>query len=205
MKKTIICNVPMKDRVDCSVYRSDDNSIPVSATAVKYPVNAFLEETIEAGTELKVVLLVKNAEYSSAAVNAAAFKSELETAVAGKDIQIEYVTVDTDFSQKQAIHEELMGRIVDELEEASHIIVDITYGPKDLPLILFSALSFAEKFLNCEIENLIYGQAEFANGRAVNTKICDMSPLFYLTTAVNSVNASDSDKARKLLKSMLSL
>lgn len=205
MKKTIICNIPMKDRIDCSVYRSDDNSIPVSTTAVKYPINAFLEETIESGTELKVILLVKDAEYSSSAANTAAFKSELEAAVSGKDVQIKYVYVDTDFSQKQSVHEELMERVVDELDESSHIIVDITYGPKDLPLILFSALSFAEKFLNCEIENLIYGQAEFANGQAVNTKICDMSPLFYLTSAVNSVNASDPDKARKMLKSMLSL
>ena len=205
MKKTIICNIPMKDRIDSSVYLSDDNSLPVSATAVKYPINAFLEKTIEVGTELKVILLVKNAEYSSSAANTASFKSELEAVVMGKDIQIEYVTVDTDFSQKQFIHEELMGRVVDELEESSHIVVDITYGPKDLPLILFSALSFAEKFLNCEIENIIYGQAEFSNGQAVNTKICDMSPLFYLTSAVNSVDASDPDKARKMLKSMLSL
>ena len=42
MKKTVICNIPMKERVDLSVYTSDDQSLPVSGEAVRYPINSFL-------------------------------------------------------------------------------------------------------------------------------------------------------------------
>ncbi len=205
MKKTVICNIPMKNRIDASVYTSEDQSIPVSSTAVRFPINAFLEATADEGIELKVVLLAKAAEYSASAKNTEIFKAELEVALAGKNIKIEYAVIDTDFSQTQVVHERLMGHIIDEIEDASHIIVDITYGPKDLPVILFSALGFAEKFLGCEIENIIYGQAEFLNGKAVNTKICDMSPLFYLSSLTETVHADSSDKARQMLKSLLSM
>ena len=50
-----------------------------------------------------------------------------------------------------------MGSIVDELEIGARVLVDTTYGPKDLPIVIFTALNFAEKFLECQIDNIIYG------------------------------------------------
>ena len=64
------------------------------------------------------------------------------------------------------------------IKDGSHIIADITFGPKDVPIIVFAVLGFAEKSLGCEVDHIIYGQANFENGRPVNTKICDMSPLY---------------------------
>ena len=59
MKKTIICNIPMRENVDLSVYKSDDLSLPVSDRAVRYPINTFLEKTLSPEDEIKVLLLVK--------------------------------------------------------------------------------------------------------------------------------------------------
>lgn len=205
MKKTLICNIPMKEHIYASVYTSEDQSIPVTSSAVIFPINAFIEATVDEGMTLKVILLAKDSEYSASAKNIEKFKTELDSVVDGKNVNLEYVVIDTDFSQMQAVHEQLMGHIINEIEDTSHLIVDITYGPKDLPVILFSALSFAEKFLGCEIENIIYGQAEFSNGKVVNTKICDMSPLFYLSSLTETVHADSSDKARQMLKSLLSM
>lgn len=42
-----------------------------------------------------------------------------------------------------------MGNIVDELEIGAHVLVDATYGPKDLPIVIFTTHNFAEKFLEC--------------------------------------------------------
>lgn len=63
MKKTVICNIPMKERVDLSVYASDDQSLPVSGKAVRYPINSFLAETMTQDDEIKVILLVKKDQY----------------------------------------------------------------------------------------------------------------------------------------------
>lgn len=203
--KTLICNIPMKERIDKSVYASSDASIPSSERAVCFPINAFLDITAEAGTEYKIILLAKDDEFSATAKNITLFKDELTEVLEGKGIKVNFVVVNTAFSEEKAIHEQLMGRIVDEIEANSHVIVDITYGPKDLPIIVFSALSFAEKFLNCEIDNILYGQSSFSNGAAVNTRICDMVPLFYLGSVTNTIHADTPDKAKRMLKSLLSL
>ena len=65
--------------------------------------------------------------------------------------------------------------------------------------------NFAEKFLGCDIDNIIYGQANFVDGKPVNTKIWDMVPLFYLNTVTNTIHCDTPEKARKTLKSLLSL
>ncbi len=195
----------MKEKVDLSVYTSEDRSLPVSDTPVRYPVNAMLEMIASPEDEIKVVLLVKNDKYSFSEKNKAAFVEEINRAVSASGAKINIVTIDTEFLQNKAVHEQLMGRLVDEIEENSHVIVDITYGPKDLPIVIFAALGFAEKFLGCDIDNIIYGQASFSDGQAVNTRICDMSPLYYLSSVTNTIRCDNPEKARKTLKTLLSL
>lgn len=205
MKKTIICNIPMKVSVDKSVYISEDKSIPASGRKVSFPVNAFIEAAIAEGTELKVILLAKDDEFSFAGANIALFRNELAEIAEERNISVSYTVINTAFSQDETVHEQLLGKLIGELEEGSRLIADITYGPKDLPIIEFAALSFAEKFLGCEIENILYGQSSFSDGVAVNTKICDMAPLFYLSSITDTVHADSPDKARRMLKSLLSL
>lgn len=205
MKKTIICNIPMKETVDKSVYEGEDKSVEVSNRAVMYPINAFIEKNATEEDELKIILLLKKDEIGHFHQNRIAFEEELKEVNASIGSKIEMVVLETDFSQEKTVHEQLMGKIVDEIDNGSHIIVDITYGPKDLPIIIFTALGFAEKFLECEVDAIIYGQASFVDGHVVNTKICDMSPLYYLSSVTNTIKCDEPEKARKALKSLLSL
>ena len=118
---------------------------------------------------------------------------------------IVYKIIETDYSEEQFVHEKLMSDIIDELDENVHIQCDITYGPKDLPIVLFSALNFAEKFLHCDIDNILYGKVTFVDGKPMDTKLCDMVPLYYLNSVTNTIRCDDSQKARKMLKDLLSL
>ena len=205
MKKTIICGIPMKKVVDQVVYRSDDKSIPSADRAVRYPVNAFLEETLKPSDELKIILLVKQDPHGSHEHNIGLFKEELASANASIGAKVSYTVIDTDFSQSKSVHEHLMGRLVDEFDIGAHVIVDTTYGPKDLPVVIFTALNFAEKFLKCEIDNIIYGQASFVDGHAVDTKLCDMIPLYYLGSITNTIHCIEPEKAKSMLKALLSI
>jgi len=205
MKKTIICNIPMKENVDLSVYKSDDLSLPVSDRAVRYPINTFLEKTLSPEDEIKVLLLVKKDEYSHYEKNANDFIEELKVINNDINSKMEFKIIDTNFEQKQSVHEELMAKIIDEIDAYTHILADITYGSKDMPIVLFSAMGFAEKFLRCEIDNIIYGQANFENGKVVNTKICDMIPLYYLNSVTDTIHCDEPEKAKQMLKKLLSL
>jgi hypothetical protein len=207
LKKVIICNIPMRKKVADIVYKSLDQSIPVSDKPFRYPINSFLSKTLKSDDELKIILLVKKDGNEFYERNIEEYKKEIECISSEVGINTVCEVIDTDFSQKKEIHEQLMGKIVDEIDEKSHISIDITYGPKDLPIVLFSALNFAEKFLKCEIDNIFYGQAEFdkENDEVMSSVICDMTPLYYLSSVTNTIKCDDPDKARQMLKSLLSL
>ena len=205
MKKTVICNITMKEKTDRCVYPCKDRSLPVSDKAVIYPINAFLEKTMQADDEVTALLLVKKDPMGNYQKNAADFVEELLVANEKIGAHIEFKTIETDFAEEQSVHEALLGRIVDELEDGTHVLADITYGPKDLPIVLFAALNFAEKFLSCEVDNLIYGQVNFQNGVPTNPQICDMVPLYYLNSVTNTIRAEDPDRSRQMLKSLLSI
>lgn len=205
MKKILFCNIPMKANADKCVYTSEDYSIPVSDTPVTYPVNAFFEKTLTSDDEVKAILLVKKDELGNYKKNVTACIEELMSAAEKSGAKVEYKIIDTDFNEMQATHDKLLLDIVDEFEENSHITADITYGPKDLPIVLFTALNFGEKFFGCEIDNIVYGQANFVDGKPTNTKICDMIPLYYLNSVTNTVNCDSPAKAKEMLKSLLSM
>lgn len=205
MKKIVICGIPMKESVDQVVYVSEDNSLPAAERPVRFPINAFLEKTLKPSDELKVVLLVKKDSHGFHEQNIEFFKKELEQSNAVAKAPVSYSVIDTDFSQTKQVHEQLMGALVDEIEIGSHIIVDTTYGPKDLPVVIFTALNFAEKFLNCSVDNIVYGQASFVDGHAVNTKLCDMIPLYCLGSITNTIRSVEPDKAKSMLKTLLSI
>lgn len=205
MKETIICNIPMKEQLDRIIYTSDDKSLPVAEREVIYPICAFLEKTMRADDELKIILLVKKDDHAFSERNAELFKHEFEAANKNIGAAVTYTILDTEFEEEKSVHEKLMGRLVDELEIGSHILADITYGPKDLPVVVFTALSFAEKFLRCSVDNIVYGQARFSNGHAVDAKICDMVPLYCLSSVTSTIRSAEPEKARSMLKDLLSL
>ena len=205
MKKILFCNVPLSLNAQKCVYTSDDYSVPVSNTPVMFPVNAFFEKTLKPEDEIKAILLVKKDPSGQYKAHISACIEELMTAAEKSGAKVEYKIIDTDFSEKQETHDSLLMDIVNELEDNAHITADITYGPKDLPIVLFTALNFAEKYFNCDIDNIVYGQAHFVDGKPTKTTICDMVPLYYLNSVANSVQCDSSEKAKEALKTLLSI
>lgn len=205
MKKIIICNIPMREHVENVVFLSDDLSLPVSEKPYRYPINSFLAETVDENDELKVILLIKKDGNSFYEKNTEDYKMEIDDICRDKGAKAEYTLIDTDFVQNKEVHEQLMGKLIDEIEEGAHISADITYGPKDLPIVIFTALNFAERFLNCEVENIIYGKAEFKDNRVTRSTICDMIPLYSLSFVTNTIKCDEPEKARQMLKSLLTL
>ena len=206
MKKIVICNIPMRDGVSKSRYISNDQSLPVSEQAYMYPINSFLSQTITKDDELKVILLLKNDGKDFYKANMDTFMQEMNNNCKNIGVKVEYVTIDTTFNQKKATHELLMKRLIDEIDIDSHIMIDITYGPKDLPIVVFTVLNFAEKFLRCEIDNIIYGQADFDESNKVKrSEICDMTPLYYLNSVTDIIQCNDPLKAKQMLNSLLEL
>lgn len=195
----------MREYVANTVYSSEDRSLPVSDKPYRYPINSLLSQTAKDEDELKIILLIKKDSNLFYEKNTADYKHEIEEICANTGARVEFVPINTAFSQDKENHEQLMGKLIDEIDIGSHIMVDITYGPKDLPIVIFTVLGFAEKFLRCEIDNIVYGQADFKDDKVVGSVICDMIPLYCLSSVTNTIKCDDPKKARKILKSLLSL
>ena len=88
----------MKERVDLSVYASDDQSLPVSGKAVRYPINSFLAETMTQDDEIKVILLVKKDQYGHYEKNTANFRAELNSINGAIGATLDIIIIDTVFS-----------------------------------------------------------------------------------------------------------
>jgi len=195
----------MREYIANTVYSSDDRSLPVSDKPYRYPINSLLSQTVNAEDELKIILLIKKDGNTFYEKNTADYKQEIEDICRTTGGKAEFVSIDTAFSQEKENHEQLMKRLVDEIDTGAHIMVDITYGPKDLPIVIFSALNFAEKFLKCEIDNIVYGQATFKDDKVVGSTICDMIPLYCLSSVTNTIKCDEPEKARQMLGSLLDL
>lgn len=205
MKKILICSIPMREHVAKTVYASNDRSLPTSEKPFCHPILSFLEKTARPDDELKTILLIKKDRSEFYKRNIDEFKAEMDDVLKTTGATAEYVTIDTDFSEDKRTHEMLMGALVDEVDAGTHILADITYGPKDVPVIIFAALSFAENFLGCEVENIVYGQAKFKNNEVVSSRLCDMSPLYFLSSVANTIQCDDPAKAKQMLRTLISL
>ena len=194
----------MKKDVLPTRYESNDESLPVSTQAFSYPIISFLSQLLKLGDELKVILLVKKDSYSFYMDNVEIFKNEFRSICQPLNIEPLYSIIETEFNEAKATHFQLLNDIIDNINEDSHILADITFGPKDLPIVVFSALFFAENYLRCEIDNIVYGQACFENNKVVKSTICDMNPLYYLSSLSSTIKCNDPQKARKMIKELLS-
>lgn len=206
MKKTVIINIPMTIDVQNIVYTSRDASLPASGRAVGYPVLSFLERTLQKEDEIRFVLIEKTSRYSRGEQRIAEFQEQFAAINQEIGAAVSYEIIRSEFKQSRRVHEQLMEAIVNKIEVGAQVIVDITYGPKDLPIVVFAALNFAERFLDCSIEHIIYGQGVFNDeGQLEETEICDLSPLYALNTLNNTIRCKDPQKAKEILHSVITL
>lgn len=205
MKKTIIVSIPMTASMQKTVYTSNDRSLPASSEEFYYPISALLAATIKPEDEIKTIMITKHSEVSCSEENVRLLVQELDGINKEAGADMTYQTVVSEFTEEKHVHEKLMAELADLIETGSVITADVTYGPKDLPIVIFSTLNFAERFLKCEIEHIIYGQGVFKDGKIVDTMICDFSPLYSLKSLTDTITCDDPDKARQLLKTIVSI
>lgn len=205
MRKTIICSLPFKPNIQKVIYEDTGMPFPTVEHAVRFPINAVLEANLCDGDDVKMILLIKKDKNNFYEENKGLFLEELQEVIGSRNINVTTEIIYTEFSEKREVHEKLLEDLIDRINDESHIIADITYGPKDMPILIFTALSFCEKHLGCKIDGIVYGLAQFGdNHNIIEGKMCDMSSLFYLNSISETVQCGDSKKARQLLKTLLS-
>lgn len=203
MKKIVFCNIPFKKEVLKLKYHTT-NKLFKSDKEFVYPINAALANILKEGDDVKIVLMGKNIQDGCVEANIKIFKEEFDS-LNIKNINVEYVELLSDFEETKSANDNLLKQLINQVEEESTIYTDITYGPKSLPIIMFSVLKFVDKFADATIENIIYGKVEFAQGCVRNPEIYDMMDLFYLNSITDKMSNSSFDSAKRSLEILLDI
>jgi len=203
MKKTIITAIPMRGDIQQTEYQNFGNSQSFSQKTA-FPTVAYIDLSIQKDDVLEVLMLVKTHEYAASSKNIEQFQKEVDELAAKRSLTVTYHEINTVFAESINNHEGLMCEIAQMIEPGSHIIADITYGPKELPIVLFAALSFAEKFLDATIEKILYGYGCFDDRHNfINAKLCEMNQLYSLHSLVSAMNCNSADDAKSILKAFV--
>ena len=206
MKKIIFCDIPMKKNMNAMVYANTGNTNINYSKEVMFPINAILAESLKKDDEVRVILLRTQDKAGNSGRNSGLFMQELDEINSEIGAKISYETLDSEFKETKDIHEKRLQNMLDKIEEHTEIYADITYGPKPLPMILMCVLSFAEKFLNCDVKSVVYGKVDFDdNNKPCNPELYDVTSLYYLNNLTSSMVADNGKDARQSLNEFFSL
>jgi len=199
--KLIINTVPMKKDIGCLHYPVVGNNLIEYAGNVFFPINAVLAKNLQKGERGKVIFLsTSGGKENYSKDNIKKFMEELININVNIGADLSWEIIDVPFDLKNEVFEQLVSGIISKIEKDCQIIADITYGIKPLPMILFCALQFAEKFYNATIMNIIYGKAEFnQQNKAVNPELYDITSLFYLNKLIGTMECESGEIASKIL------
>jgi hypothetical protein len=205
--KLIISTAPMKKNLTPFHYPVSGNAAIEFEGKVLFPVNAVLAKTLQKQEKAKVLFLsTSGGSENYSRENIEKFKAELTRINADIGADISWETIDVPFDPQKEVFEQLISRIIDCLTKDCQIIADITYGSKPLPMIMFCALQFAEKFFNAAILNIIYGKVEFNNqNQPENPLLYDVTSLFYLNKLIGSMECDNGQVASKILNDFFAI
>lgn len=192
----------MKKASDPKHYPVDGNSEIEYEGNVRFPINAVLAKSLKKGESVKIVKFITKDSKNNYLENSGFFNEELDQLNQGIGANIQYNEIIEEYSEDLRTHENRFRKLINELEDGADILVDITYGQKTLPILLFSTLSFAEKFYNANIQNIIYGKINYDSDNNIidgSQMIYDITSLYYLNTLTASMDAPNGETAKKMI------
>lgn len=196
MKKIVFVSLMMADKMEKRHFPVDGNSFIEYTGKAYYAINAVLANTMQADDEIKVVLIQTKGGDDAGSKSAQIFMDELnEMNTCGASIK--YEIIPSNFVETKEKFKDLYKCLIKNLENESELYADVTFGPKSLPLMIFAAMQFGEKFFDCSIGNVIYLKAEFKNNEfdEGTQMIYDYTPLYMLNSFTNTIECSSGEKA----------
>lgn len=204
MEKIAYCNLSYQAFLKPSVYPCEDASLPTSSQAVVYPIHTYLSQTLTAEDSLHMVVLAKQDPDGRYVKNLEYFQEEMYRFLEPTQAKLTMEVIYGEFDEVFCAHELLLQKIAKTFRREAQLICDVTFGSKSYPIVLYSALMFGEKFFQCTIDRILYGQVYFVDNVPTNPQLRDLSGLYYLQNLTHTIQEKDSDRALQVLDILLS-
>ena len=199
MKRIYITAVPLDSNFLITPYAAKAVNYPQNcASPTAFPITPILADTARAGDTVKVIAVrQKNSPHSE---NLAALRRELDS------LNLPYTLVDLTTPETQQRDDllTLFETLTDAMESDACYYADATFGTKTSPLVLSSALHYAQKILDdTEVCGIYYRELTREQGQVKTACQYDISALFALDSLVDLAASEDMRDKKKFIKMML--
>ena len=199
MKRIYITAVPLDSNCLITPYAAKAVNYPQNcASPTAFPNTPILADTARAGDTVKVIAVrQKNSPHSE---NLAALRRELDS------LNRPYTLVDLTTPETQQRDDllTLFETLTDAMESDACYYADATFGTKTYPLVLSSALHYAQKILDdTEVCGIYYRELTREQGQVKTACQYDISALFALDSLVDLAASEDMRDKKKFIKMML--
>ncbi len=196
MKKIVFVTLMMADDMHKRHFPVDGNSFIEYPGETYYAINSVLAQTMKADDQIKFVLIQTRGGDNAGPQNIARFQEEIE-ALNTCGANLSYEVIASEFVENKDKFKTLYTRLIKTLENEAELYADITFGPKSLPLLVFSTMQFGEKFFDCSVGNVIYLKGEFKKNQFVegSQMIYDFTPLYMLNSFTSTIESSSGETA----------
>lgn len=215
MKKIIFINVPLQ-QIPSTKYKIIGNSNFEYSGKVMCAIDSILAKTLKKDDDVKIVYVKE--EQSQQNNEDKKMRKELEEINKNIGAKINFKLICKPFEETQDTHEQLLENLIDELEENAEVSADVTYGTKPLSFIIFNILTFAAKFCNADINNVVYSKVEYekaSTGKTIldengkpkvkNGTIFNLSPLYYLNSISSTIKCKNMNEAKQIIKKIINM
>lgn len=188
-------------------YNAMDNESLICNKKIAFPILATINNFVSKNEKIIIVPVIIKGKIDGEVSNKnyELFLAELEEMK--KDIGFEYdllpvykngdETVDTQIK--------LFSKLIGVVEKDDELFACLTYGTKPIPIIINMALNYAYKVKeNVEIRKVVYGARPWnAPPGSDIGEIYDVTPLFYIDSAINSLAKLKLTNPEDALRAML--
>ena len=204
MKRVYITAVPLPSNftLKAETVQCFNIDLPTDDKMI-FPITRLIRATMQPGDQASIVTVrqvndAQNANFDN-------LKEEL-TRLLGT-YQLTDITIPE--TQKKDFLMNLFRQLIDTLEEDCIVYADATFGTKTYPLVLFSALNYAVKIKECEVDRIIYQEQkrDKITHKPISTTIYDITSLFLLDQVVSTLGFSDAgpEEKKALLETLMQL
>ena len=196
MRKVFLWSIVLA-RHEQTNFISDDFELPDKN--YEYSMSYILDMNTESGDNLIIVTAVTNGLLAKE--NYRGFIEEAKSILTEKGTKFEFKTV----TQNEKFEGHTINRFFKDIahliKDDDKIYADITFGIKPYTFSMFIAMAYAVRAAkNVSVETVVYAlKYSGKSDRESNSKICDLTSLFYLNEIAGQMRAGDKAKADRML------
>lgn len=180
-----------------------------------FPILIPMSNQIESGEEVKLTIVNTKDPFKYGEKNYNTFMQQLSELQGRVGFSYRITNLEAPFEESLNKQMKLLEDIVLTFEPEDIITADVSYGNKPSPMVLLTALSYADNFLeNTFVKMLVYGGVAFdkdengaaeGKGRKKISFINDVTSLFYMNSLVNRMSLTKPEDPLGTMKKMIEL